>query len=137
MPLIVKILPSRYFSILLFLVYTLSISIIFILPVLWWLKVVFITLLSGMLIYYFSKYAGLIYPSSIVALTLDQGEVLLIQRDGSVLPGVVLGTTLVTPALIILNITLKDSARGKSVVIFPDGMERERFRALRVKLKWE
>ena len=63
-------------------------------------------------------------------------DIALISRDGKELNGHVLRSSLVTPAMTILNVAYTGKMRIDSVVIFPDSMDAERFRELRVLLKW-
>jgi hypothetical protein len=96
-----------------------------------------IFILCGALSYYLVRYAWLLMPSSCVAIRLEQAAISLFSRDGSELVGVVSGTTLVTSTLIVLNVTVHGNVRSNNIVIFPDSVEREQLRALRVRLRWD
>lgn len=81
--------------------------------------------------------ANLSLRHSCVAFRLEeQGEIVLVLRNGRHLQGVVSPDSLVTPHLVILNIVLSDRRRGRSLVILPDNMGGESFRRLRVALRW-
>lgn len=128
--------PSRIFSALLFSVYTLVILVVLMLPVVAWAKVVLAALLVYCLVYYLRRDAWLLLPSSTVAINLEENNVVLLARNGDELSGQLLPDSLVTPALTILNVLPQGKARARSVVVFPDSLNKERNRELRVLLKW-
>jgi len=116
--------------------YLLAILIIFILPIVVLAKAALAVLLGCTLVYYLRRDALLLSSSSHVAISLGGEEVTLTTRNGSELHGQILRDSVVTPFLAILNVLPQDGKRVRSVVIFPDSLERERFRELRVLLKW-
>lgn len=101
-----------------------------------WQKLVLLMLLISASFYYLRKYALLLLPSSVIAVRIKDGDIFLITRDGQECSGVILNNSVVTPVMSILNVLLRGQARASSVVIFADCMEAERFRELRVILKW-
>jgi len=131
-----KLRPSRIFSALLFSVYSLAILIVLILPIADWARAALVVLLLCALVYYLRRNAWLSLASSPVAIRIAGKDITLLGRDGSELAGQVWGDSLVTPMLTILNILPQGKRNMRSVVIFPDSMDAERFRELRVLLKW-
>lgn len=128
--------PSRIFLALLCCAFLLAITIVFTLPVVDGVRFAFAFLLLGALVYYVRRDVWMLLPSSHVALRLDVGRIVIFTRDGSELPGQILPDSVVTPFLTILNIMPQGKTRRRSIVIFPDSLDSERFRELRVLLKW-
>jgi toxin CptA len=131
-----RLYPSRIYSALLLFVYSLTLLIIFILPIAGFITAAFSVLLLWALLYYLRRDAWLLLSSSPAAIRLLGKDITLLTRDGREWHGQILGDSLVTPVLTILNIWLPGTKSRRSVVIFPDSLEMERFRELRVKLKW-
>jgi len=74
---------------------------------------------------------------SCVAFRLEDGEkIVLLLRSGRHLQCRVSPYCLVTPYLVILNVTLCERRGGRSVMIMPDSMSADSFRRLRVALRW-
>lgn len=80
--------------------------------------------------------AWLSFPSSTIAIRIEGNDIVLFTRDGSELEGTIMGDSLVTPLLTILNVLSLPNQRKISVIIFPDSLGVEHFRELRVLLKW-
>lgn len=74
--------------------------------------------------------------SSCVSITMHAEELVLQLRDGSEIQGVLASSSLVTAWLTVLHVDCANLLHGRSVVIFPDSLDDERFRELRVLLKW-
>jgi hypothetical protein len=66
----------------------------------------------------------------------DRDEIVLVLRNGTHHPGMILPCSLVTPYLVILILGLNERVGTRSVLIFPDTMSVESFRKLRVVLRW-
>lgn len=82
-------------------------------------------------------HAGLRMGNSCVALRLEEGdEIVLVLRNGSHLMCRLCGDSLVTPYIVILNVTRNEQRGGRSVLIMPDAIGAESFRRLRVILRW-
>lgn len=95
------------------------------LAVLWWL--VYRCLLD----------ANLRLGHSCVAFRLeDNEEIVLVLRNGRQLPGQVSGGSVVTPYLVILNVSLNEQSRKRSLLIMQDVMGVDSFRLLRIALRW-
>jgi toxin CptA len=81
--------------------------------------------------------ANLRMGHSCVGFRLEDGEgIVLLLRSGRHLSCRVAPDSLVTPYFVILNVTLSEPRRGRSLMILPDAMETESFRRLRVALRW-
>ncbi|MFZ2161780.1 MAG: protein YgfX [Sideroxyarcus sp.] len=132
-----KLRPSRSLALLFFLLCVLLLVSIWMLP----LPVAgLLALTVGVLCwtgYYLLRDATLRMGHSCVAFRLEgQEEIVLVLRSGRHLPGRVAMDSLVTPALVILNVALKEQSGRRSLLILPDTMGAESFRRLRVALKW-
>ncbi len=131
-----KLHPSNICLIFLLSAYALVLLIVFTLPIVSYAKIALAVLLVFSLVYYLRRDALLLLPASQVAIRLDGDHVVLSSLSGKQLSGQILRNSVVTPALTILNILPQGKHRSRSVVIFPDSMDKERFRELRVLLKW-
>jgi len=127
---------SRICSALLILVYSLAVLIVFTLPVMALAKVALAMLLVGALVYYLRRIAWLLSASSPVAMRIQGANITLLTRAGEELSGELMADTLVTPILIVINVIPQGSKKISSVLVFPDSMDKERSRELRVLLKW-
>lgn len=136
MPNYFKLHPSRIFSILLLSVYLLTILSILMLPILALAKAALALILVCSLVYCLYRDAWLLLPSSCVAIHLDGTNIILATRGGGKLTGQVLRDSVVTPVLTVLNVLIQGKKSTRSVVIFPDSLDKERNRELRVLLKW-
>lgn len=136
MPDFFKFQPSRIFAFLLLAVYSTAITCIGFLPFTALLKLLFVLILMCSFVYYFLRYARLSLPISYAGLRFEEGSVILILQNGDRLQGRISHTTLVTPLMTVLNVVAQENKRLNAVVIFPDSMHPERFRELRIMLKW-
>ena len=91
---------------------------------------------ATVLVYYLRRDALLLLSSSPVGLRVEDGFATVLTLGGSMFTGKVASDSLVTSVLIILNCICQESGKVRSVVIFPDSMDKEDFRKLRVQLKW-
>lgn len=136
MPNFYKIHPSRICSALLLSVYSLTILTIFMLPIDVLAKAALAVLLVLSLVRCLRRDAWLLLSSSHVAIRVEENLITLITRGGSELTGQVMRDSVVTPALTILKVLLQGTKSARFVVIFPDSLDKERSRELRVLLKW-
>lgn len=136
MPNYFKLYPSRFCSAILFLAYSLTILSVFLLPIVELAKAALTVLLVCAMIFHLRRDAWLLLSSSHVALRLEGSHIVLITRGGGEVPGLVLRDSVVTPALTILNVLPQGKKTARSVVIFPDSLDAERSRELRVLLRW-
>lgn len=73
--------------------------------------------------------------NSIVAAVWEEGsEWLLSQKNGRVLSAKLLPTSFFYPGLVVLNFKIAESIWSRSLVIFPDSLDGQSFRRLRVRL---
>ena len=101
-------------------------------------KLLGIVFLVASLVFYLRHYALLKSPESIVAFELSEAmQCTLETRDGQHLNCVILGSTFVAPYLVVLNLKPQNKFLGCSVVIFPDSIDGQEFRQLRVLLRWK
>jgi hypothetical protein len=79
--------------------------------------------------------ARLKFPRSCVAFRLEgENGITLIQRNGEHVTGTV-AAGVVAPWLVLLNV--RDEGGGeRSLMLFPDSMNRDAFRRLRIALRW-
>lgn len=129
--------PSRLFALTLLCLCAATLAVIWTLP----LHKLMLLLLSVAAIawagYHLSLDARLRLQHSCVAFRLDgEGEVVLVLRNGRHVPCRLSADSLVTPYLVILNVGLNEQRGGRSLLILPDSMGAERFRRLRIALKW-
>lgn len=128
--------PSHICSALLFSGYALAILIVFLLPILVLAKAALAVLLAYALFYYLRRDAWLMLASSPLAIRIEGHDIALLTRGGGEVQGRISGSSVVTPLITILNVLPLAKEGARYVVIFPDSMEKERFRELRVLLKW-
>lgn len=128
--------PSRIFLALMCGVYALALLMVFLLPLAAWASYSLAILLCVSGIYYLRRDVMLTLPASCIALRLLEDKIILYLRDGNEVSGQVLAGSVVTPLLSVLNVRSPGESRSRSVLIFADSLARERFRELRVYLKW-
>lgn len=102
-----------------------------------WLKLALAWGLGASLIWRLRRDALLVTRSSILALIVREDCSCTIGRlDGEWEHGVLLGSSFVSPSLVILNLKPEARMRLRHVVLLSDSLDREDFRRLRVLLKW-
>ncbi|MFO1290082.1 MAG: protein YgfX [Nitrosomonas sp.] len=90
------------------------------------------------LIYYIRLYALLQSPNAIVSFYLSDHSTCITQtRSGQQLHWHIQGSSFVTPYLTVLSLKSNQSFFDRSIVIFPDSINAEQFRQLRVWLRWK
>ncbi|MBI3221984.1 MAG: hypothetical protein HYZ46_02660 [Nitrosomonadales bacterium] len=130
------LLPSRYLALLLSIVHGAALYAVALLPLPFaaWFG------LSLLLLFNLGRQlwirAWLGAPSAIVAFSLEDDGLVLTSRSGGTLHGALLGNSVVTPCLTILNVLPGGAHRPHSVLIFPDSLDAASFRQLRVNLRW-
>jgi toxin CptA len=83
------------------------------------------------------RHACVSTPQSVVRFELtDTLEFEAETHAGDRVAGTVLGTTFVTPWLVVINVQREGRRLPLAVVILPDATDRESYRALRVWLRW-
>lgn len=88
------------------------------------------------LYYFLLRDAWLRLPDSCVGLQSGPGEMVLVRRDGIRMPCSILGSSLVTPWLTVLNLLPQGARLARGIVLLPGSMEGESYRRLRIWLKW-
>jgi len=87
-------------------------------------------------VYYVLRDAQLKLAGAWVALRLADNQLILYNRNGDELTGTLLPSSLVTPHIVILNISSPHHRGTQNIVLMSDSMAAESFRQLRVGLKW-
>lgn len=88
------------------------------------------------LFYYLARDALLLFPDSWREISLDQGGVSVVNRDGSGFSGRIAGNTTVSPHFAVLRIRLEGHRLPVFRAIFPDALDAGEFRKLCVRLKF-
>lgn len=102
-----------------------------------WLVLPATPALAGSLAFYLRRECLRRSKAAIVSVTLHPDcRCEFETKDGRRHEAALLGTSFVAPYLTVLNLQPSDSRLGRHVVIFPDAVDGERFRKLRVLLKW-
>ena len=93
--------------------------------------------LTGSLVFHLRRHAWLADTRSVVAIDLsDRLECEAEERNGRRIAGSVLGTSFVAPWLVVINLKVERRLFARAIVVMPDAVDRETFRALRVWLRW-
>lgn len=101
-----------------------------------WGRLVLAAMVLSSLAYFLWRDAWLAAPDSCIELVAGGEGVMLVLRNGARLRGRISKSSLVTPYLTVLNVSLPQRKGMRSVLILPDSMARDSFRRLRVWLKW-
>ena len=128
--------PSVRFATVLLLSHAIAASVVYMTAMPWAARLAVFLLIMLSLSYYLAHDAFLIFPDSWRKISLDQSSVSVVARNGSKLIGQVAGKTIVSPYFVLLHIRPEGRYRSISRVIFPDAMDGDAFRELRVRLKF-
>ena len=128
--------PSVRFATVLLLSHAIAASVVYMTAMPWTARLAVLLLIVLSLSYYLARDAFLIFPDSWREISLDQSSVSVVARNGSKLIGQVAGKTIVSPYFVLLRIRPEGCYRSISRVIFPDAMDGDAFRELRVRLKF-
>lgn len=125
--------PSRYFVSLLFALHALALVSLWFtnLPVPLQPGLSLLVLLS--LLYHLDRQAG---KQSWQAFSLDKLRVVVATRNGEELAGSILKQTVVTPCVVLLCVKLDGRRLAVSRILFPDALQADAFRELRVRLRF-
>lgn len=94
--------------------------------------------LIASLIFYLRHYALLETRKSIIAFELtEQLKCTLETREGKKIPSIILGSTFVSPYLVVLNLKRQHYFFLYGIVILSDSIDAEEFRQLRILLRWK
>ena len=99
-------------------------------------KLAMLTLIILSLAYYLARDIALLLPDSWCDISLDQREVSIVTRNGTVLIGHVANKTFVSPYFVVLCVKPKESRLLVSRVIFPDAISAGAFRKMCVHLRY-
>lgn len=95
-------------------------------------------ILAGSFMFYLRRDGLLAAPKSIIHIRFDHnGKCAYQTRDGTGFEATLLGSTLSTPWLSVLNLKPDGRWLARHVVIFPDSADAETLRKLRVLLRWK
>lgn len=128
--------PSRLCVAVMFAGYTLTILIVILLPIVLLGRYLLCLILLGALFYFLRRDAWLSLPSSTLAISIEGRSIKLLRCDGTELSGQIVDSSVVTPLMTILNVQVAGAEGRSNVVLFPDSLDKVRFRELRVLLKW-
>lgn len=130
--------PSRQLALIFSVAHTGCLIIVWLLDITLLLKIFSTLLLLFSMIYYIQRFALLQTPHAIVAFYLSDAASCIIQtRSNDHHHYQVQGSTYVTPHLTVICLKSKASFFERSIVIFPDSIDAEKFRQLRVWLRWK
>lgn len=137
-PLTLKPDVSRVLVSLLTLIHVGACGLLFVLPWALMLKLFFAALLLGNLFFVLCKFPGLSRPENIQAIEWSgDGSWFIRTFAGKQLAAQLQPSSFVHPWLVILNFHLQEGKHSRSVVLFPDALDRETLRRLRVRLAIE
>jgi toxin CptA len=129
--------PSRQLTLYLVLSHLIAATCVLSVPLPSWLRFLLLGLLLTSLLYNLRNQTWRTWPFSIVALQFERdGTVFMQYRNGKIFEARVLGSGFVAPYLTIIRLKSNQSWFARSVVLMPDMLAPELFRALRVWLKW-
>ena len=129
---------SKAFAALLVFMHLLSLVLVWFIPIPLWFKVLISPALLVSVAFHLKRDALLTSKDSIMALQVHSDCQCEIQnRAGQWKDVELLGTSFVAPYLTVLNFKIADTRMTKHIVIFPDAVDSEQFRQLRVLLKWK
>lgn len=102
-----------------------------------WPKVAVALAIVASLAQSLGRHALLIGRTALIAVELHEGDEAAVQtRDGAWHPARVLGTSYISPLLTVLNLRFDGRALARHILVLPDNVDAEDFRALRVLLRW-
>jgi len=128
---------SRTLTVLLVLAHLVSVALVWIMPFHAGVQFVTSLLLVASCLFHFWRDCLLIAPRAIVGLRFDQEYKCSYQlRGGEWFEAKLLGSSLVTPWLSVLNCRPDPGRSIRSIVLFPDSIDVEDYRKLRVLLHW-
>lgn len=130
--------PSRQLAALLYAAHAVSIVLLWSLTLPVALKVAIAVLVVISLIHYLSQDAWLTAHHAVTAFTLTEArQCTATLHSGKSVTGEVLGGTFVAPYLTVILYQPEGKFFTRSIVIFPDSIDAEIFRKLRVWLRWK
>lgn len=128
--------PSHLLMLLIVCAHALVMGVLFFISLPTFALIMLLAVLAASMVYYILRDAALRSDSACVALRLEDGQVVLINRKGEESSGNLRTSSVVTPHFVMLNIGLPDQRRGRSLLVLPDSMDADSFRRLRVMLRY-
>lgn len=129
---------SKVLAALLLFMHFSSLLLIWLMPLSLWVKLLISPALLASAVFYLKRDALLTFQNSTIALQVHSDCQCEIQnQQGEWEDAELLGTSFVAPYLTVLNFKIAGKHNAKHVVIFPDAIDSEQFRKLRVLLKWK
>lgn len=129
--------PSRVLATVLSGAALLACLVMLLLPVPWGLKGIVLIGIGACTVYHIRRDARLESPFSITSLEVTvQNGLRAGTRSGAWIDAEVLGSTLVTPQLSVLQLRFPDRYFMRAIVLLPDMLDGEDYRRLRVWLRW-
>lgn len=135
--------PSTFFSVLITILSVAASGILILLAWTWQIKLLLVMMILGSLAYVILERGLLLMPWSVIALDINvKNELMLMRRDGVLMQDLlVCPDSVVTTYLTIIRYQPKDAKLLQRLfsfylVIFPDAVDAENFRRLRVWLRW-
>lgn len=141
-PIQIEFKPSIILSTLIILLSSSAISILVLLSLAWQIKCVLVALILISACYAVLQQGLLLMPNSIVGLSINsKNELYLRYKDGQEDEVSVNGSTVVTAYLVVIsfcrqNVAILNRLFPQHIVILNDKIDEERFRQLRVWLRW-
>lgn len=133
-----KLHPSRTLTVLLSVAHLVSLLVVWLLPVMATIQIGGSLLILASLVVHLKRDCQLVAHNSIIGLRLDQKCNCSYQtRNGAWREAKLLGSSMVTPWLIVLNLTPEKRWLARHAIILPDSCEAEIQRQLRVLLRWK
>lgn len=109
----------------------------------WQIKLLLVVAIVSTATYAVCGYGLLLFPWSVVALTVNvKNELQIMRRDGVQLPDLsVCADSVVTPYLTVVHVYAKNAPLWRRIfarhlIILPDAVDTESYRQLRVWLRW-
>lgn len=135
---LVSLRPSFTLGLLLTAMHALALFVIFIIPLLWLLKIVITLSIALSLVFYLRRYAFLLDTWAPQAFEIKTDCTCAVgYGEGVWLPARLLPSSFISRHMVILNLAFLTRTRGTSIVILPDTISVAQFRELRVLLKWK
>jgi len=130
--------PSRRLTLLLIAAHCAVAPLVWLLVIPDIIKFVILFLLLISLYYYLNQDALLRFASSVVSLKLTGSRRCELEmHNGNTLDCIILEMSYVSASLTVLILQPPQNLRSRSLVIFPDNIDKEEFRRLRVMLHWK
>jgi toxin CptA len=130
--------PSRRLAALLVLIHLVALAALGTLTLALWIRLALAVALAAALARALRRHALLQGCDAIVEITCAaDGRLSLEQRDGTCRDAEVLAGSTVHPLAVLLRVRVAGRRAARAVVVFPDSVEDDEFRRLRVWLRWK